>query len=51
VTRVPNLTVEVDSDTAVSVMKLLDKLEDHDDVQSVATNVNFTVEQLQALQS
>jgi len=51
VTRVPNLTVEVDSDTAVLVMKLLDKLEDHDDVQSVATNVNFTVEQLQALQS
>ena len=51
VTRVPNLTVEVDSDTAVSVMKLLDKLEDHDDVQSVATNVNFTAEQLQSLQS
>lgn len=46
VTRVPNLTVEVDSDTAVSVMKLLEKLEDHDDVQSVATNVNFTAEQL-----
>jgi YebC/PmpR family DNA-binding regulatory protein len=51
VTRVPNLTVEVDSNTAVSVMKLLDKLEDHDDVQSVATNVNFTAEQLQALQA
>ncbi|MFN7737989.1 MAG: YebC/PmpR family DNA-binding transcriptional regulator [Pirellula sp.] len=46
VTRVPNLTVEVDSETAVSVMKLLEKLEDHDDVQSVATNVNFTAEQL-----
>ena len=49
VTRVPNLTVDVDSETAVSVMKLLEKLEDHDDVQSVATNVNFTPEQLQAL--
>jgi YebC/PmpR family DNA-binding regulatory protein len=46
VTRVPNLTVEVDSETAVSVMKLMEKLEDHDDVQSVATNVNFTAEQL-----
>jgi len=46
VTRVPNLTVEVDSAAAVSVMKLLEKLEDHDDVQSVATNVNFTAEQL-----
>ncbi|MEK0425051.1 MAG: hypothetical protein RJB11_1142 [Planctomycetota bacterium] len=51
VTRIPKMTVEVDADTAVSVMKLLEKLEDHDDVQSVATNVNFTVEQLQSLQS
>ncbi|MCU0708788.1 MAG: YebC/PmpR family DNA-binding transcriptional regulator [Pirellula sp.] len=49
VTRIPNLTVEVDSDTAVSLMKLLEKLEDHDDVQSVATNVNFTAEQLASM--
>ncbi|MEI8211595.1 MAG: YebC/PmpR family DNA-binding transcriptional regulator [Planctomycetota bacterium] len=51
VTRIPNLSVEVDSEMAVTVMKLLDKLEDHDDVQSVATNVNFTAEQLQSLGS
>jgi YebC/PmpR family DNA-binding regulatory protein len=51
VTRIPNLSVEVDSSTAVTVMKLLEKLEDHDDVQSVATNVNFTAEQLQSLGS
>ncbi len=50
VSRVPNMTVDVDAQTAVSVMKLLEKLEDHDDVQSVATNVNFTPEQLQAYQ-
>jgi YebC/PmpR family DNA-binding regulatory protein len=49
VTRIPNLTVEVDSETAVSLMKLLEKLEDHDDVQSVATNVNFTSEQLASM--
>lgn len=49
VTRVPNLTVEVDSEAAITVMKLLEKLEDHDDVQSVATNVNFTQEQLAML--
>jgi transcriptional/translational regulatory protein YebC/TACO1 len=30
-------------------MKLLEKLEDNDDVQSVATNVNFTAEQLAAM--
>jgi len=50
VSRVPNMTVDVDAETAVSVMKLLEKLEDHDDVQSVVTNVNFTPEQLQAYQ-
>ncbi|XZE46353.1 YebC/PmpR family DNA-binding transcriptional regulator [Pirellulaceae bacterium SH467] len=50
VTRVPSTTVEVDSETAVSVMKLLEKLEDHDDVQSVASNVSFTEEQLASFQ-
>ena len=51
VTRIPTMSVEVDSETAVSVMKLLEKLEDHDDVQSVATNVNFTVQQLESYPS
>ncbi|XZE17753.1 YebC/PmpR family DNA-binding transcriptional regulator [Pirellulaceae bacterium SH449] len=50
VARVPSNTVEVDGETAISVMKLLEKLEDHDDVQSVATNVNFTQEQLESFQ-
>jgi transcriptional/translational regulatory protein YebC/TACO1 len=46
VTRIPSNTVDVDSETAVAVMKLLEQLEDHDDIQSVASNVNFTEEQL-----
>jgi YebC/PmpR family DNA-binding regulatory protein len=46
VARVPSSTVEVDTETAVTLMKLLEKLEDHDDVQSVASNVNFSPEQL-----
>lgn len=50
VSRVPSSTVDVDSETAVSVMKLLEKLEEHDDVQSVASNVNFTEEQLASFQ-
>ena len=50
VTRVPSTTVEVDDETAISVMKLLEKLEDHDDVQSVASNVNFTEAQLASFQ-
>lgn len=50
VSRVPSATVDVDSETAISVMKLLEKLEEHDDVQSVASNVNFTEEQLASFQ-
>ncbi len=46
VTRIPSNTVEVDAETAVQVMKLLELLEDHDDIQSVASNVNFSEEQL-----
>lgn len=41
VTRIPQLTVDVDSDTAKTILKLLETLEDHDDVQSVSTNLNF----------
>jgi len=49
VSRVPSNLVEVDSDTALSVMKLLELLEDHDDIQSVASNACFTDEQLASL--
>ena len=49
VSRVPSNSVEVDSETALSVMKLLELLEDHDDIQSVASNVRFTDEQLATL--
>ena len=49
VSRVPSNSVEVDSETAVAVMKLLELLEDHDDIQSVASNVNFTEAQLASL--
>lgn len=41
VTRVPQTTVDVDGETAQTVLKLLEALEDHDDVQSVSTNLNF----------
>lgn len=46
--RVPSSTVDVDDDTAKSIVKLLEQLEDHDDVQSVASNVNFTASQIEA---
>lgn len=41
VTRIPQMTVDVDEETAKTVLKLLETLEDHDDVQSVSTNLNY----------
>lgn len=41
VSMVPENTVEVDADHAEKVMKLLELLDDHDDVQEVSSNVDF----------
>lgn len=41
VLRIAQTTVEVDESTAQTVLKLLETLEDHDDVQHVSTNLNF----------
>ncbi|GIW98653.1 MAG: putative transcriptional regulatory protein [Pirellulaceae bacterium] len=41
VARIPQTTVDVDEETARKVLKLLEALEDHDDVQNVASNLNF----------
>jgi YebC/PmpR family DNA-binding regulatory protein len=41
VTRIPQMTVDVDADTAKTVLKLLETLEDHDDIQAVSTNLNY----------
>jgi len=46
IARVPSTTVEVDNEMAKSVAKLLAGLDDHDDVQSVSSNVQFTEEQM-----
>lgn len=44
--RIPSNTVELDKETAKTVLKLLENLEDHDDVQSVSTNLKITDETL-----
>ncbi|MCC6507658.1 MAG: YebC/PmpR family DNA-binding transcriptional regulator [Pirellulaceae bacterium] len=49
ITRVALNTVDVDLETAKTVLKLLETLEDHDDVQSVSTNLNFDNAALQPL--
>ncbi|MEX0675873.1 MAG: YebC/PmpR family DNA-binding transcriptional regulator [Pirellulales bacterium] len=41
ITRVPKSTVELDTETARKVLALMDKLDDHDDVQNVSSNFNI----------
>ena len=41
VARVPTNTVNLDVDTARKVLKLVESLDDHDDVQSVSANFNI----------
>ncbi|MEM6690595.1 MAG: YebC/PmpR family DNA-binding transcriptional regulator [Planctomycetota bacterium] len=42
VTRVPQATVDIDGAQAKKVLRLLEALDDHDDVQTVSTNLNIT---------
>jgi len=49
VALVPSTTAELDEESAPKVMKLIDMLEDLDDVQNVYTNANFTDELLESL--
>ena len=41
ITKIPKTTVQLDERTAIQVLKLLDKLEEIDDTQSVCSNVDF----------
>jgi transcriptional/translational regulatory protein YebC/TACO1 len=43
------MTVNVDVETAKTVLKLLETLEEHDDVQSVSTNLNYEAASVVAL--
>ncbi len=49
VTRIAQTMVEVDSETARSVLKLLEALDEHDDVQTVSSNLNIPAEVLAEL--
>lgn len=48
---VPNLKVEIDADTARKVFRLIDALEDSDDVQNVFANFDLTAEVQAELES
>jgi len=49
VTRIPQMLVEVDRETAPAILKLLEALDDHDDVQTVSSNLNFEAESVAQL--
>lgn len=49
ITRIPTTTVDLDVDTARKVLKLLERLDDHDDVQSVSSNFNIPDEAMAEL--
>ena len=46
VTLIPQTTVDVDASTGKKAMRLLEQLDDHDDIQNVSTNLNITDELL-----
>ena len=44
ITQVASTSIDVADEQAASVLRLLEALDDHDDVQSVSTNANFSAE-------
>jgi YebC/PmpR family DNA-binding regulatory protein len=44
ITRLPKTTVDLDAETARKVLKLMERLDDHDDVQNVSANFNIPQE-------
>lgn len=51
VTRIPGSTVELDENTARKVLKLMDILDDHDDVQNVSANFDISDEIMETLKN
>ena len=49
VTRIPGTTVQLNEDVARKVLKLMDVLDDHDDVQNVSANFDISDEILEVL--
>ena len=44
ISRIPTNTVDLDAENGRKVLKLMERLDDHDDVQSVAANFNIPQE-------
>ena len=39
--KIPKNTIQLDEQTAIQILRLMDKLEDLDDTKSVCSNVDF----------
>jgi transcriptional/translational regulatory protein YebC/TACO1 len=44
ITQIPKVAMDVDLETAQKVVRLVEALDDHDDVQNVYSSLNFTEE-------
>ncbi|MCC7474383.1 MAG: YebC/PmpR family DNA-binding transcriptional regulator [Pirellulales bacterium] len=51
ITRIPKDTVELDATAAAAVLKLMESLDDHDDVQSVAANFSISDDVMAAIEA
>ncbi len=51
ITRLPKNTVDLDAPTAKKVLKLIERLDDHDDVQNVSANFNIPDEVMGVVES
>jgi len=51
VTRIPENTVDLEAAVARKVLKLMEQLDDHDDVQNVSSNFNVTPEVMAELEA
>lgn len=47
--RIPNDTVDLDADTGRKILRLMEALDDHDDIQSVSSNFNLSDEAMAAI--
>ena len=51
VTRIPSNTVDLSSGDAKKILKMMDQLEDHDDVQNVSSNFNISDEAMAEIEA
>jgi YebC/PmpR family DNA-binding regulatory protein len=51
ITRIPKDTIDLDAATGQTVLRLMEALDDHDDVQSVAANFNIPDEAMAAIEA